>query len=29
VTAFYNLSNRLAMFAEMQPNKEFHTLGRE
>ncbi|PGF16443.1 alkylhydroperoxidase [Natrinema sp. CBA1119] len=29
VTAFYNLSNRLAMFAEMRPNEEFHTLGRE
>ncbi|WP_137289107.1 peroxidase-related enzyme [Natronorubrum halophilum] len=29
VTAFYNLSNRLAMFAEMRPNDEFHTLGRE
>ncbi|ELY41071.1 peroxidase-related enzyme [Natronorubrum tibetense] len=28
VTAFYNLSNRLAMFAEMRPNDEFHTLGR-
>ncbi|WP_090302877.1 peroxidase-related enzyme [Natronorubrum texcoconense] len=29
VTAFYNLSNRLAMFAGMRPNDEFHTLGRE
>ncbi|WP_265108710.1 peroxidase-related enzyme [Halosolutus halophilus] len=29
VTAFYNLSNRLAMFADMRPNDEFHTLGRE
>ncbi|WP_440763654.1 peroxidase-related enzyme [Natronorubrum sp. DTA7] len=29
VTAFYNLSNRLAMFAAMRPNDEFHTLGRE
>lgn len=29
VTAFYNLSNRLAMFADMRPNEEFHTLGRE
>lgn len=29
VTAFYNLSNRLAMFAEMRPNEEFHALGRE
>ncbi|OIB58748.1 peroxidase-related enzyme [Natrialba sp. SSL1] len=28
VTAFYNLSNRMAMFAEMRPNDEFHTLGR-
>ncbi|AGB37895.1 peroxidase-related enzyme [Natronococcus occultus] len=28
VTAFYNLSNRLATFAEMRPNEEFHTLGR-
>ncbi|MDG5819213.1 peroxidase-related enzyme [Natronococcus sp. A-GB7] len=28
VTAFYNLSNRLAMFAGMRPNEEFHTLGR-
>ncbi|MDQ2050486.1 peroxidase-related enzyme [Natronolimnohabitans sp. A-GB9] len=29
VTAFYNLSNRLAMFAGIRPNDEFHTLGRE
>ncbi|ELY68522.1 peroxidase-related enzyme [Natrinema versiforme] len=29
VTAYYNMSNRLAMFAEMRPNDEFHTLGRE
>ncbi|WP_049922907.1 peroxidase-related enzyme [Halopiger djelfimassiliensis] len=29
VTAFYNLSNRMAMFADMRPNEEFHTLGRE
>ncbi|WP_049892638.1 peroxidase-related enzyme [Natronococcus jeotgali] len=29
VTAFYNLSNRLATFAGMRPNDEFHTLGRE
>ncbi len=29
VTAFYNLSNRLAMFAGMRPNDEFHTLGRQ
>ena len=28
VTAFYNLSNRMAAFAEMRPNDEFHTLGR-
>jgi uncharacterized peroxidase-related enzyme len=28
VTAFYNLSNRLALFADMRPNDEFHTLGR-
>ncbi|WP_323171176.1 peroxidase-related enzyme [Natrialba sp. PRR66] len=29
VTAFYNLSNRMAMFAAMRPNDEFHTLGRD
>ncbi|MFB6079413.1 MAG: peroxidase-related enzyme [Haloferacaceae archaeon] len=29
VTAFFNLSNRMATFAEMRPNDEFHTLGRE
>lgn len=29
VTSFFNLSNRMAMFAEMRPNDEFHTLGRE
>ena len=29
VAAFFNLSNRLAMFADMRPNEEFHTLGRE
>ncbi|WP_306053181.1 peroxidase-related enzyme [Natronococcus wangiae] len=29
VTAFYSLSNRLAMFADMRPNEEFHTLGRD
>ncbi|GAB7117682.1 peroxidase-related enzyme [Natrinema sp. JCM 9743] len=29
VTAYYNMSNRMAMFAEMRPNDEFHTLGRE
>ncbi|WP_226480640.1 peroxidase-related enzyme [Natrinema amylolyticum] len=28
VTAYYNMSNRMAMFAEMRPNDEFHTLGR-
>ena len=28
VTAFFNLSNRMAMFADMRPNKEFHTMGR-
>jgi uncharacterized peroxidase-related enzyme len=28
VTAFFNLSNRLASFADMRPNEEFHTLGR-
>ena len=28
VTAFFNLSNRLAQFADMRPNEEFHTLGR-
>lgn len=28
VTAFYNLSNRMAMFADMRPNEEFHTMGR-
>jgi uncharacterized peroxidase-related enzyme len=29
VTAFYNLSNRLALFADMRPNEEFHALGRD
>ncbi|QIB73831.1 peroxidase-related enzyme [Halogeometricum borinquense] len=29
VTAFFNLSNRMAMFADMRPNDEFHTLGRD
>ena len=29
VTAMFNLSNRMAMFADMRPNEEFHTLGRE
>ncbi|SDQ38885.1 peroxidase-related enzyme [Natronobacterium texcoconense] len=28
VTAFFNLSNRMAMFADMRPNDEFHTIGR-
>jgi uncharacterized peroxidase-related enzyme len=28
VTAFYNLSNRLALFADMRPNDEFHAMGR-
>ncbi|AGB17347.1 putative peroxidase-related enzyme [Halovivax ruber XH-70] len=28
VTALFNLSNRMAMFADMRPNEEFHTLGR-
>jgi uncharacterized peroxidase-related enzyme len=27
VTAFFNLSNRMATFADMRPNREFHTLG--
>ncbi|WP_136716945.1 peroxidase-related enzyme [Halorientalis salina] len=29
VTAFYNLSNRMAHVADMRPNSEFYTLGRE
>jgi uncharacterized peroxidase-related enzyme len=29
VTAFFNLSNRMAMFADMRPNDEFHRLGRD
>ncbi|MDS0293069.1 peroxidase-related enzyme [Halogeometricum luteum] len=29
VTAMFNLSNRMAMFADMRPNEEFHALGRE
>jgi len=29
ITAFFNLSNRLASFVDMRPNEEFHTLGRE
>lgn len=28
VTAFFNLSNRMAHFADMRPNDEFHTMGR-
>ena len=28
VTAYYNLSNRMANFADMRPNEEFHSLGR-
>ena len=28
VVAFYNLSNRLAVVADMRPNEEFYTLGR-
>jgi len=28
VTAFFNLSNRMAMFADMRPNEQFHTMGR-
>jgi len=28
VTAFFNLSNRMAMFADMRPNAAFHTMGR-
>jgi uncharacterized peroxidase-related enzyme len=29
VTAFFNLSNRMAAFADLRPNDEFHALGRE
>lgn len=29
VTAFYNLSNRMATVADMRPNEEFYTLGRD
>jgi uncharacterized peroxidase-related enzyme len=29
VTAFFNLSNRLAHLADMRPNEEFYALGRE
>lgn len=28
VTAYYNLSNRMANFADMRPNEEFFTMGR-
>jgi uncharacterized peroxidase-related enzyme len=28
VTAFFNLSNRIAMFADMRPNDEFHDMAR-
>ncbi len=29
VVAFYNLSNRLAIVADMRPNEEFYSIGRE
>ncbi|MFB6127072.1 MAG: peroxidase-related enzyme [Halolamina sp.] len=29
VTAFFNLSNRLATFADMRPNREFYGMGRD
>ena len=29
VTSFFNLSNRMAHLADMRPNEEFYTLGRE
>ena len=29
ITAFFNLSNRLASFVDMRPNAEFHSLGRD
>lgn len=29
VTSLFNLSNRMAHFADMRPNEEFYTLGRE
>lgn len=29
VVAYYNLSNRMATVADMRPNKEFYTLGRD
>jgi uncharacterized peroxidase-related enzyme len=28
VAAFFNLSNRMAIFADWRPNEEFHTMGR-
>ena len=28
ITAFFNLSNRMAIFADWQPNEEFYTMGR-
>ncbi|MEZ3116939.1 peroxidase-related enzyme [Halobaculum sp. MBLA0147] len=28
ITAFFNLSNRMAIFADWRPNDEFHTMGR-
>lgn len=28
VTSFFNLSNRMAHLADMRPNEEFHTMGR-
>ncbi|MFB6187570.1 MAG: alkylhydroperoxidase, partial [Halobacteriaceae archaeon] len=29
VTAFFNLSNRMSTLADMRPNDEFYTLGRD
>jgi uncharacterized peroxidase-related enzyme len=29
VASFFNLSNRMAMFADVRPNAEFHDMGRE
>ena len=29
ITAFFNLSNRMAHFADMRPNDEFHAMGRD
>jgi len=29
LTALFNLSNRLASFADIRPNEEFYTLGRD